>query len=267
MRLVCRLHGISASGYYKRLKHMASSEEYELRVVSAIGTIRQRQPRVGGRKLQMMLSRQGVEIGRDRLYRLLDRHDLLSTLYRRKRLHLSRGPYQSNVPNLLRDIPSDGSVSAIVTDITYIQTRQGMRYLCVYLDYHSRKVLSWRLSDTLHRSVSIKALRSAMKEIGDTRDVIHHSDHGGQYSSRDYTKVLRHGGMRISMTGEYRCYDNAVVERFHNTLKHEFGLANIQTSEEIARKAIADSIRIYNNERLHASLEYQTPNQVFQHVA
>jgi putative transposase len=266
MSLICRWFGLSKAGFYKHRKLEAARTAQADEVLEAVRVIRSRQPRVGARKLWKMLSNQGIRIGRDRLFRLLSDRNLLSGLFRKRR-SFSKGPRTEPIPNLLASEPIDCPGQAIVTDITYLQTAEGMLYLSVYLDYASRSVLSWELSASLHRAFCLAGLRKAIAKLGRTEGVIHHSDHGSQYTSKEYRALLRRHGMRMSMTGLLRCYDNAVVERFHSTLKNEFGLGHIQKSARIAEQAVRDSILIYNHERLHESLGYRTPASVFDQAA
>ncbi len=266
MKRVCACFGISKSGYYKHIKLEAVRRENEEHVLDHVRQIRFRQPRIGVRKLYEHLKRDGIKIGRDRLFRLLSENGMLSKLYSKRR-SFSWSPKHEAIPNLLATCEELKPEEAIVTDITYVQTREGMLYLNVYMDYSSRKILNCEAGTTLHHSNSLSALKKALSKLASSDGVIHHSDHGSQYTSYAYRNFLANSGMRMSLTGAGKCYDNAVIERFHNTLKNEFGLGEVLPSKAYAKRAIREAVEIYNHERLHASLEYQTPAEVFHRAA
>lgn len=245
---------------------MEKRREEEEQVLQAVRSIRARLPRIGVRKLHRMLREQDIIIGRDRLFQLLSQLGLLSTLFRKRR-SFSKGPKAEPIPNLLNQEQITRPGQAIVTDITYLQTAEGTVYLNVFLDVHSRKALSVTLSTSLHSAHSLSALKEAVRNLESTAGVIHHSDHGSQYRAHEYTSYLKKKGMYQSMTGKFRCYDNAIVERFHNTLKNEFGLGAVIKSIRMAEKLVNDAVRIYNTERIHASLGFRTPDAVFRDAA
>ncbi len=263
---MCALWGISKSGYYKHIKLETAHREYEKLVLDHVRRIRFRQPRIGVRKIQEHLKRDGIEIDRDRLYRLLSEHGMLSGLYSKRR-SFSHGCRQTDVPNLLSCGEDFGPGDVIVTDITYITTREGMLYLNVYMDYSSRMILSCHAGTTLHRSASLSGLKEALSQFDHIEGVIHHSNHGSQYTSNEYRNYLEHQEMRMSLTGDGKCYNNAVMERFHNTLKNEFNLGHVQKSISHAQLAVREAVEVYNRECLHTSLDYQTPAEVFHRAA
>lgn len=265
MQRICKHFGYSKSGYYKHLDYIERVSEEDQQILHAVREIRSRQPRIGVRKIKVLLLSQGISVGRDRLFKLLSRHNLLSTLIRR-RYSFSRNKQKVKTPNLLRDKLEIKPGEVVVTDITYVQTAEGMAYLSLHMDYGSRKILAASLSRSLHASFCVEGLIEAISQLPPGVLMIHHSDHGAQYYSKEYQSVIKQHGIEISMTGVGKCYDNAVMERLNNTVKNEFGLKHIQSSFAQAQAAVADMMTIYNLERPHQTLAYKTPEQVFAEV-
>jgi putative transposase len=150
-----------------------------------------------------------------------------------------------------------------VSDITYLRIQEGFCYLALVTDLYSRKIVGWDLSKSLSIESSQKALLQALREVSDTAALIHHSDRGIQYCSREYVDILINKNVMISMTEENHCYENAVAERLNGILKDEFSLGQILASFAIAKRLTREAISCYNNERPHSSLSYKTPAQCY----
>ncbi|OQC09145.1 MAG: Integrase core domain protein [Candidatus Cloacimonetes bacterium ADurb.Bin088] len=131
------------------------------------------------------------------------------------------------------------------------------------MDMYSRKILSFNISNNLRTDGALDCLNKALKSTPELKGAIHHSDHGCQYCSYRYLKKLQSHGLTISFTGKNHCYDNAKIERFFNTLKHEYLIHKVLKSKRLARKLIKSSIRDYNHCRLHAGINYQIPAQLY----
>ncbi len=154
-----------------------------------------------------------------------------------------------------------------VSDITYIRTVKGFCYLALITDMHSRKIVGYDLSDSLELKGCVRALKKAIYKAKDIKGLIHHSDRGIQYCSNVYTQILKTKKIEISMTEENHCYENAMAERVNGILKDEFYLDQVFTNKEHAKRAAKNAIKLYNEIRLHLSLDYQTPNMVYKLTA
>ncbi len=155
-----------------------------------------------------------------------------------------------------------------VSDITYIRTQTGFVYLFLVSDLYSRKIVGWNLSNSLSIEGGIRALKMAFRQRKDkTLPLIHHSDRGVQYCSKDYVNLLQRYKISISMTEDNHCYENSVAERINGILKDEFLLDSTFKNKAYANKACAGAINTYNNVRLHGRLDFKTPNQVHLNVA
>jgi len=147
------------------------------------------------------------------------------------------------------------------TDITYLKTRQGWVYLAIVMDLYSRKIVGWAMSKRMTASLIKRALQHAYTLRKPPKGVLHHSDRGSQYASHAYRKLLEDYDMVSSMSGKGNCYDNAVVERFFGSLKHEWLTNVIHLTREGMINDVNNYIRYYNGTRLHSTLGYETPNE------
>lgn len=238
-------------------------------ILCRVRELRQRHPFVGVRKLQLMLRNEKygypILIGRDRLFALLQKYSLLSA-HRRKYVQTTNSKHKNTIyPNLLSGL----SVSAVnqvwVSDITYLRLANGkFSYLFLVTDFFSRKIIGYRIDKSLSSDGAISALQMAIRNTKPAPGLIHHSDHGVQYSCKEYVYLLKKIQANISMTGPKHCYDNAVAERVNGILKQEYCLGLSFASHEAAIKLVKSGIELYNTERLHHSLQYSTPNAVYE---
>jgi transposase InsO family protein len=238
----------------------------EKAVCEQVRQIRQRHPCMGTRKLwqelQPWLVAEGYKVGRDRLFDILRRHDLLLKLRRRRRRTTWAGHWRC--PNLLAEMTVTRPDQAWVSDITYVETEQGFVYLSLVTDLFSRRIMGFDLSDSLAVEGALRALKMACRQAqGPLAGLIHHSDHGVQYTCHAYRQALANRGMRSSMGEVGNCYDNAIAERINGILKLEYGLDNRFVSLRQARRAVREAKWLYNHERPHLSLNYQKPHQVY----
>ena len=223
--------------------------------------IRKRQPRVGGRKLQRMLSNQEVAIGRDRLFRVLREKGLL-VRRKKKYMRTTQSAHRFKVyKNLLWYEKPTRAEEVFVADITYIETLEGYSYLSLITDQYSRKIVGYALSKSLSIEGSMAALKMALRGRKAPQELIHHSDRGIQYCSKGYTDLLKKKGVQISMTEENHVYENALAERVNGILKDELQLGEKLLSYYVAKQLVDEAVKIYNEERLHMSLGYITPSQ------
>ena len=260
---LCGWFGYSRQGYYQHKRLAERRQQEEDLVLVFVRQFRRQQPRVGTRKLHLMLRESGVHIGRDRLFEILRNHQLLVKKRKRyTRTTDSRHAFRCYT-NLIKDLQIDRPDQVYVSDITYVHTLQGFQYLALVTDYHSHKIVGYDLSSSLSIDGSVRALKMALRQAKNKSALIHHSDRGVQYCSRAYTDILKKHGVEISMTEQDHVYENALAERVNGILKDEFCLGDILQSKDVAKKLVRESVRIYNQQRLHMSLNYRTPESVY----
>ena len=165
--------------------------------------------------------------------------------------------------NIIKGLEIKRSNQVWVSDITYIRTIKGFCYLALITDMYSRKIVGYDLSDSLELKGCIRALNRAIQQAKNTKGLIHHSDRGIQYCSNLYTQILKWKKIDISMTEENHCYENAMAERVNGILKDEFYLDQTFDSVAQAKRTAKNAINLYNEVRLHLSLNYKTPNMVY----
>lgn len=244
----------------------ATTELQEDIVIKLVHSIRRYQPRIGGKKLYRLLKddleKLSGTIGRDKFFDILRKHGLL--VKRRKKyvtttdsFHRFR-KYKNKLKGKLLRQPNQ----AYASDITYLRTEEGFVYLFLQTDVYSRMITGWDLSDSLAIEGALKALKMTIKQCANTDEVIHHSDRGIQYCSKEYVELLKHHKMEISMTEENHCYENAIAERVNGILKDEFLLDATFANREAAFKAVKEAIASYNTRRPHWSLDLCTPQQI-----
>jgi transposase InsO family protein len=168
---------------------------------------------------------------------------------------------QPIAPNRLSDTPVIKSPDRVwVTDITYIQTNEGWLYVAGVLDRFSRKIVGWAMDSTLHTNLPLNALKMAINRRQPKPGILHHSDRSVQYASKEYRSVLDQYGLVASMSRKGNCYDNAAMESFWSTLKHELIFRKNFATRDEAKAAIFDYIEgFYNKTRLHSALGYKSP--------
>lgn len=262
LNILCRLLGYTRQAYYKR-KHGVEQRALGAELVmQEVIRIRTTQKRVGVRKLHHMLvpftREHGVEMGRDALYDLLREHSML--IRRRRR----RGPrttfsafWKQSYPNLAKDFTASASNQLWVSDITYIRVGDGFAYLSLITDAYSRKIVGYHLNSDLSAKGPAAALRMALRNNPERDGLIHHSDRGLQYYSREYMKLIGKN-IRISMTERSDPLENAIAERVNGILKQEL-LAKSFSSFTEARRQVDQAVSIYNHLRPHLSVDMLTP--------
>lgn len=230
--------------------------------------IRRYQPRIGGKKLYKLLKGDldNLEgsIGRDKFFDILRKRGLL--VRRRKKYARTTESYHRfyKYKNKMKEKHLTGPNQAYVSDITYLRTRKGFVYLCLQTDAYSRLITGWDLSESLAIEGSIRALKMTMRQCRNPQGIIHHSDRGIQYCSKEYVEILKGREMEISMTEDNHCYENALAERVNGILKEEFLLDEEFADKASAFKAVKQAIETYNTRRPHWSLNLSTPRQIHQ---
>ena len=229
----------------------------------AVLRIRHRQPRAGARKLyehvNCDLACDGIHVGRDRLIEHLREWDLLIRPKRNyQRTTNSKHRFKIH-KNLIKDKEPKRPNEIFVSDITYIKTCENYCYLFLVTDKYSRKIVGYDVNLSLGIEGALTAMKMALNQIPNEQPLIHHSDRGLQYCSHDYVQLLEKNKVQISMTEENHVYENALAERVNGILKIEFLGHTEDIPFSTVKHLIAEAIDIYNNERLHMSLDYKTP--------
>jgi putative transposase len=254
---------VSRQAYYKSLDVLENIKLREEFILAAVREIRRGLPRLGVRKIHYLLPQFGISAGRDQLFDLLKRFGML--IDRRRDFRRTTNSYHRfhKYPNLIRNSDVRHPNQVFVSDITYLKTQEGFCYLALVTDLYSRKIVGWDLSRSLSIEGCQKALLQALNGISATSELIHHSDRGLQYCSQGYVQILIQKNVRISMTEESHCYENAVAERINGILKEEFYLDRIHASFKNAKALSGQAIHSYNNKRPHLSLSFKTPAQCY----
>jgi len=227
--------------------------------------LRRFMPRLGVRKLYFLLKpkfvESGIKLGRDGLFRYLKEEGLLVKPKRSYTKTTDSRHWMKKYPNLLSGMLISRPEQVFVSDITYVESDEGVHYLSLVTDACSRKIMGYELSHEMKSSDTVKALKQAVRQRNTDLPLIHHSDRGVQYCSGLYQQVLRESRISPSMTDGYDCYQNALAERVNGILKQEILLYRCKTFEDL-KKLVSDSITIYNRYRPHLSLGLQTPESV-----
>jgi len=208
------------------------------------------------------LNKQNIIIGRDKLLDILRRNNLLVKMKRRYIKTTNSKHWYNKYSNLIKERPITKPNQVYASDITYIPTVEGFMYLFLITDMFSRKIVGYNLSDSLSAEGAILAIKKALKKRKSKEQLIHHSDRGIQYCCYDYVNLLKKEEIQISMTEDNHVYENALAERINGILKSEFIGFDPINNRKYTKKLVEQSIYIYNNERLHMSLDYKTPNEV-----
>tara|TARA_R110002033_G_scaffold33225_2_gene70550 strand:+ start:2813 stop:3541 length:729 start_codon:yes stop_codon:yes gene_type:complete len=222
-------------------------------------------PRVGTRKLYQLIKpelvKQGIKLGRDGLFTYLKEQGMMVVPKKSYTKTTNSKHWMKKHPNLLVDYKPSAPEQVFVSDVTYVESDEGVHYLSLVTDAYSRRIMGYELSREMKATDVVKALNMAVKEQVYLTETIHHSDRGLQYCSKVYQDKLKESGMLPSMTDGYDCYQNALAERINGILKQEFLLYKCRNLEELTQ-LVAESIFIYNVMRPHLSLGFKTPNQV-----
>lgn len=269
IRRLCAALEVSESGYYawgKRQPSQRTQEDTALaeRIEQAYQGSRRT---YGSPRVQAELRAGGVHCSRKRIARLM-RQRGLSARRKTQRVHTTQSQHAQQVaPNRLnREFTAQRPNEKWVADLTGVWTSQGWLYVAAVLDLFSRKVIGWAMAAKREDDLVLAALRMALQARHPQAGLLHHSDRGSQYTSRDYQTLLRAWGVEVSMSRKGDCYDNALMESFFATLKGEGTDRQRWTSHSQARQAIFEYMEVfYNRKRRHSSLGYRSP-VAFEHL-
>ena len=257
VRKQCELLMLNRSSLYY-LHH--PDEKDDLEMMRLIDEQFLKTPFYGTRRMAAHLSQAGYPINRKRVQRLMARMGLVA---------IYPGPNTSKphpehkiYPYLLRNVEINRPNQVWSTDITYLRMSRGFMYLIAIMDWHSRKVLSWRISNTLETGFCLEALMEAFQKHG--RPEIFNTDQGSQFTSAAFVKAVEGTGAKMSMDGRGRCHDNIFIERLWRSVKYEcIYLHSFENGKDLRRK-VGEWFDWYNQERVHQSLNYWTPDKVYQ---
>ena len=254
----CTLMDVSRSTlYYTPVEQEPDLEELEIKM--EMDKLHIKHSFMGSRSLRDQLQLKGYKINRKRVQRLMNEMNIHSTA---PKPNTSRPGKQHKIyPYLLKDLKIDRANQVWATDITYIPMARGFLYLVAIMDWYSRRVLSWRLSNSMDTTFCIEALNEATAKYGTPE--IFNTDQGAQFTSDEFTGVLKSKEIKISMDGKGRWVDNVFIERLWRSLKYEEVYLNAYDTTKEARESIGEWIKFYNHERTHQALGRKTPEQVY----
>jgi transposase InsO family protein len=259
---LCANLSVSRSGYYKWLRSTPSRHARDdERLGAEIRAIhRASRQRYGSPRVHAELRNQGRKISRKRVARLMRDNAIRGCFARRFRRTTDSHHRHPVAPNLLGwNFHADAPNRVWVGDITYIWTLEGWAYLAVLIDLHSRRVVGWALRKSLSRELAIAALQQALATRNPPAGLIHHTDRGCQYASREYRQILAARGLRQSMSGAGCCFDNAAAESFFASLKKELVHRVVFATRTEAYDAVSEYIDFYNLRRLHSTNGFKSP--------
>jgi len=267
LQRLCALATVSRAGFY-RWRHTPPAQDADIDLRDQIQRIALEWPCYGWRRVTVELRRRGWKVNHKRVRRIM-REDNLLCLRRRKFVLTTDSKHSLPVyPNLAGEMVLTGIDQLWVADITYIRLESEFVYLAVVLDRYSRRVIGWELDRTLEDDLSLAALRMALRSRTPGPGLVHHSDRGIQYASRDYTDVLKDNKVRISMSRKGNPYDNATCESFMKTLKYEEVYRQEYRDLADARASIGQFLnKVYNQQRLHSALGYLPPAEFEQSLS
>ncbi len=256
IRRQCELVSISRASFYRQ---PAGESTENLELMRLIDEAFMEMPWYGSRQMARHLRRLGWRVGRKRVRRLMKKIGLVA-IYQAPKTSEPH-PQHKIYPYLLRHLSIDHPDQVWCADVTYIPMRRGFLYLAAIMDWFSRKVLAWRLSNTLEADFCVAALEDAIARHG--KPDIFNTDQGSQFTGFDFTNTLKDAGIRISMDGRGRWMDNVFIERLWRSLKYECVYLNAFETGSEARASIGRWINYYNRDRPHSSFDGRTPDEVY----
>jgi len=262
---ICRLFGLSRQAFYKYLKATQKMLFEDHIVYQMVLSIKKDHPRMGTRKIYHLikpeLQRSNIKMGRDALFDLMAANNLKVTKRKRRYITTNSNHVYRKYPNLIRDMEPDGPNQIWVSDITYIRSGNEFIYLFLITDAYSKKIIGCKLANTLDSMHAVNSLQDALKNNRQPiTGLIHHSDRGIQYCSKEYIKVLQENNIHISMTEKGDPLENAIAERVNGILKDEY----LNQYQNLTTLQLEKSIEKYNRKRPHLSCDMLTPELAHQ---
>lgn len=268
VKWIYQCFGISKQAYYKRLKSYNIKEVQEKTLIKLVKDLRNKiGKQTGGIKLHSELKTQmktlHIKMGRDKFFAFLRANNLLVPKHKNYHTTTDSNHRFHKYKNLITNKVPTRPEQLWVCDITYIKTDNGHYYLAIVTDSYSKQIMGYKIANHMKASLCVDALKMAVKNRKyPNKNLIHHSDRGFQYCSKEYVSFAEKNGMTMSMTEQYDPYENAIAERINRTLKYEYGLKQTIKNFKLAQKMVNQAIYIYNNLRPHLSLELKKPSEV-----
>lgn len=262
---MCQILKISRSGYYawvKRPESLRKKRNSEL--LEKIKNIYKiSRETYGSPRVTHALKNEGIQCGKNHIAKLMKENNIVAKTRKKfKATTNSKHKYPVADNILKQDFTAPKPNQIWVADITYIPTDEGWLYLAAIVDLYNKKVVGWAMDSTMTKQLCIDALKQAIGRQRPSKGLIHHSDRGVQYASKEYQKVLKSNGFKASMSRKGNCYDNACMESFFGTLKTELIYFTRFKTRAEARLAIFEYIEVfYNRIRLHSKLGYKSPEE------
>ncbi len=260
---MCQVLGVSKSGYYAWRNRSKSKQKIRKEKLTAeIKKAHMESGKIyGSPKITQQLNRKGILVSQKTVTRIMKENSIRSKTVKKYKATTNSKHKLPVFPNLLNqqfNVSRPGE--AWVADITYVWTKEGWLYLASIMDLYSRRILGWNMSERMTKELVITALKRALAAQPPTLGIIHHSDRGSQYASKDYQTILRENGMFTSMSRKGNCYDNACIESFHGVIKKELIFHhNYKTREEAKRSIFEYIASFYNYKRIHWANNYMSP--------
>lgn len=261
----CQLLQINKSSLYYETKKPFSTVK-EIKLLDAINNIYSDFPSYGYRRITKQVQNEGHNIGK-KLVKKAMKYMGIEALYPKPKTTTSNKEHYK-YPYLLKDFRNDAGQIIIdrankvwSTDITYIKLEKGFVYLAAIIDWHSKKILSWKLSNTMDNTLVTAVLKEALVLYPNPE--IFNTDQGSQYTSKVHTDILKKHDIKISMDGKGRATDNICIERFWRSIKYEELYLNEYKNMKVLNRAIGKYMDMYNTKRLHSAIDYKTPNEVY----
>ena len=256
--------GRRRQSFYKRQEETVKTLIEEQLIISQVRQIRKEQPKVGTCKLCLDIQELGFKIGRDKLFNLLRKYNMLVKRKKRYPSTTYSSHWLKKYSNLVRGIDLTGPNQVFVADITYLRlVGNKFAYLSLITDAWSRKIVGWNLSLSLSMEGALKALKMALRDVPFPEGLIHHSDRGIQYCCGDYIKHLKENHVLISMTEVNHCAENSLAERVNGILKDEFYLNETLPSFKIAKELTREAINTFNFKRRQMSIGFKRPAELY----
>lgn len=260
----CAFFGKSRQAYYQMLHRNDGVNAGKEIIINYVHQCRKIMPRIGTRKLHLLLQptlkQSGIKCGRDRLFSFLGKSDLLIKRKKARRCYTQTMPLSRHFPNLIKNLKVEMPEEVWVSDTTGLPVRDGLGYLTLTTDIYSKQIMGYNLQRTKQSCGALATLRMSIhnRKYPD-RQLIHHSDGGGEYFNYSFLQVLKKSHIKVSCTAPSSPHENSVAERINGILKQEFLLVEDARSYDDIMQMLPAAIRIYNEQRPHTSIDMKTP--------